>query len=139
SIRRRLPPMRVRVSFFIILTLLPVTLLAQNRTFVASTGLDTNPCSRTQPCRSFETAVNAVVTDGEVIVLDSAGYGPATITKGVSIIAPAGVYAGVTVTSNNGFLLNAPGVTINVTGLTFTGLGGTNGITEQTTAAHVNV
>ena len=33
----------------------------------------------------------------QVIVLDSAGYGPVTITQAVSIIAPAGVYAGVSV------------------------------------------
>ena len=61
------------------------------RTFVASYGIDTHPCSRTQPCRSFGTALAQTNASGEIIVLDSAGYGTVTITKSVSIIAPEGV------------------------------------------------
>jgi hypothetical protein len=131
--------MRTRVPLFILLTLLPLTVLAQNRTFVASTGLDTNPCSRTQPCRSFNTAVTAVVADGEVIVLDSAGYGQATISKGVSITAPAGIYAGVTVTSGDGFVLNAPGAAVGLKGLVFNNLGGTTGISQSAALAELHV
>ena len=66
------------------------------RTFVASTGSDVDPCSVTQPCRGFARAMTQTAADGEIVVLDSAGYGPVTITQGVSIIAPAGIYAGVT-------------------------------------------
>ena len=113
-----------RIAFFACSVFLSISAFAQNRTFVASSGLDTSAYSRTQPCRSFGVAIAAVVTDGEVIVLDSAGYGPATISKGVSIIAPAAVYAGITVTSTDGFLLNAPGAIINLRGLSFTNLGG---------------
>src|SRR5512133_3487665 len=68
--------------------------LAQ-RTFVASNGQDTNPCSITLPCRSFATAIGKTSANGEVIVLDSAGYGAVTITQSVTIAAPAGVYAGI--------------------------------------------
>ena len=56
------------------------------RTFVASTGNDTNPCGLAQPCRGFARAVSQTSASGEVIVLDSAGYGPVTITKSVSLI-----------------------------------------------------
>jgi hypothetical protein len=72
------------------------------RTFVASNGADTNSCSLAAPCRSFGTAVAAVADHGEVIVLDSAGYGAVTITKSVSIIASPGVYAGISVFSGAG-------------------------------------
>ena len=80
------------------------------RTFVASVGSDAGPCSITAPCRGFAAAVTKTSAGGEVIVLDSAGYGAVTITKSVSIIAPPGVYAGISVFSGNGITVNAPGV-----------------------------
>ena len=43
------------------------------RTFVASTGADANPCSLVAPCRSFGAAITQTSPGGEVIVLDSAG------------------------------------------------------------------
>jgi hypothetical protein len=66
-----------------------------------------------------------------VIVLDSAGYGPVTITKSVSIIAPAGIYAGISVFSGDGVNVNAPGGSVVLRGLSITGLGGTQGINLQ--------
>lgn len=106
------------------------------RQFVASTGNDADPCTLAQPCRSFGVAVAAVDPRGEVIVLDSAGYGPVTITKAVSIVAPAGVHAGITVPpGQDGVTIDAPGpaVTVNLEGLTidgraFGGIGGNYGI-----------
>ena len=46
---------------------------AAQRTFVASTGVDTNPCSLVAPCRSFAQAATQTNSKGEIIVLDSAG------------------------------------------------------------------
>ena len=86
------------------------------RTFVASNGADTNPCSLTQPCRAFAAALLQTNPGGEIIVLDSAGYGPVVIDKAVSIIAPAGIYAGVTATSGNGIVVNAPGAAVVLRG-----------------------
>ena len=80
---------------------------AAQRTFVASTGNDANPCSITAPCRGFTRAITQTNVGGEVIVLDSAGYGPFTITQSVSIVAPAGVYAGISVSSGDGITVNA--------------------------------
>src|SRR5262245_34837012 len=68
---------------------------AAQRTFVASTGSDANPCTLTAPCRSFATAIANTSPNGEVIVKDTAGYGPVTITKSVSIVSPPGVYGGI--------------------------------------------
>lgn len=75
---------------------------APQRVFVASYGIDTNPCSRVLPCRTFATAVTVVATDGEVIPLDSAGYGPVDISRSLSIIAPPNVIAQVNATDQVG-------------------------------------
>jgi hypothetical protein len=99
------------------------------RTFVASNGLDTNTCSLAAPCRSFATAISKTNPTGEVIVLDSAGYGPVTITQSVAIIAPQGVYAGISVpAAMSGIVVNGSGILVKLSGLTINGQGGQNGI-----------
>jgi len=103
---------------------------AAQRTFVASNGSDLNPCSLPQPCRSFAFAIAQTAAGGEVIVLDSAGYGPVTISQSVSIIAPPGVYAGITaspITGNGGcgVVVNAPNGLVTLRGLTINNLGAT--------------
>jgi hypothetical protein len=80
---------------------------AQQRTFVSGFGSDSSPCSRTAPCRTFAQAISQTNSGGEVIVLDSAGYGAFSITKPVSIISPPGVYAGISVFSGDGIDINA--------------------------------
>ena len=67
------------------------------RTFVRSTGIDANPCSLVAPCRSFNAAIALTDPGGEVVILDTAGYGPMTITKSIKIIGPSGVYGGISV------------------------------------------
>jgi hypothetical protein len=57
------------------------------RVFVSGEGVDTNPCTVTQPCRTFQQAYNTVPANGEIDVLDPAGYGPLTISHGISIQA----------------------------------------------------
>lgn len=109
-------------------TLTPLAALASQRTFVASTGNDASVCSLNAPCRSFAAAIAQTNTGGEVIVLDSAGYGPVVITQAVSLIAPAGIYAGISVFSGNGITINAPGAKVALRGLSINGQGGGNGI-----------
>jgi hypothetical protein len=77
------------------------------RTFVSGLGNDGNPCSRTAPCRTFPQAISQTNSGGEIYVLDSAGYAAFTITKPVSIVAPPGVTAGISV------FFGQDGVTIN--------------------------
>ena len=110
--------------------IVPASAAAPQRTFVASMGNDSNPCSLVLPCRGFAVAVAVVAPGGEVIVLDSAGYGPVIIDKAVSLTAPAGVYAGITVPDGaNGIVINA-GDEDNVTlrGLTIVQQGAGPGI-----------
>ncbi len=108
--------------------------LAAARTFVASTGNDANPCSVSAPCRTFGAALAATAVGGEVLVLDSAGYGAVNITQAASIIAPSGVYAGISVSSGQGVVVNAAGANVVLRGLTITGVGGTDGIIVQSAA-----
>lgn len=53
-------------------------LAASQRTFVASNGSEANACSLVAPCRSFTRALTQTSPKGEIVVLDSAGYGPVT-------------------------------------------------------------
>jgi hypothetical protein len=94
------------------------------RTFVSGGGSDLNPCSRTAPCRTFTQALMGTSGGGEVVALDSAGYGAFTITQAVSIIAPPGVYAGISVFSGDGIDINAGGTdTVILRGLTINNQG----------------
>ena len=110
------------------------------RTFVSAQHGDdgntaaTPACSVTQPCRSFNVAINAVRSGGEVVALDSGGYGPVTINKAVTLSAPAGVYAAITALTAGSSAITVSaaggsnGDTVVLKGLTLTGLGGQEGI-----------
>jgi hypothetical protein len=91
-----------RLAIALALSLASASLHAAPRTFVASNGLDTNPCSRTSPCRSFTAALAVTDVDGEIVVIDSAGYGPVSISQSVFITTPLGVYAGITASGVDG-------------------------------------
>jgi len=103
------------------------------RTFVASYGLSTNisfNCSRSNPCRQFGEAIGVTASGGEVLVLDSAGYGIVTITSAISIIAPPGVYAGISVfPGQDGVTVSAGALDkVVLRGLTINGQNGDRGI-----------
>jgi hypothetical protein len=106
----------------------PAAAATSQRTFVASTGIDVNPCSLSQPCRTFARALTQTNAGGEIVVLDSAGYGPVTIAKAVSIVAAPGAHAGITASSGDAITVNAPDATVVLRGLSITGQGATNGI-----------
>ena len=100
--------------------------LPSNRTFVSTTGDDTNPCSKTSPCRTFAGAFAKTPVGGEIDVLDSGDFGPVTINQSVSIIA-SGVVAGIQVTS--GDAIDITGGVVILKGLTLDGVGqGASGI-----------
>jgi parallel beta-helix repeat protein len=105
-----------------------IVVLSQ-RAFVSANGSDNNPCNIASPCRTIGIALGTVAPRGEVVVLDSAGYGPFVVNKAVTIIASQGVYAGVSVSSGDGITINAgPSDVIILRGLTVNGVGGANGI-----------
>ncbi|MEO8674075.1 MAG: right-handed parallel beta-helix repeat-containing protein [Casimicrobiaceae bacterium] len=106
------------------------------RTYIASNGLDTNDGRLGTPCRSIGAALAQTDPGGEIIVLDSAGYGAVAINKSVSVIAPPGVFAGITVTAGTGIDVTAGTVTLR--GLTLRGSGGAIGIHVGNAIVHVD-
>ena len=92
--------MRIAIPLTVLATALACLLAtapanARARVFVASYGNDSNPCSFGAPCRNFQQAVDVVDPGGEVTAIDSAGFGPISINKSVSITSPSGVEAGI--------------------------------------------
>ncbi|HYR75262.1 MAG TPA: right-handed parallel beta-helix repeat-containing protein [Pyrinomonadaceae bacterium] len=119
----------IRFAFtFAFLLICCFTAQAQSRVFVSGVGSDTNPCTRTAPCRTFQQAHNVVSSGGEVVALDPAGFGQLTITKSISIIGD-GVYSGISASSGNGVTIATTSITVTLRSLIIDGLGsGTNGI-----------
>jgi hypothetical protein len=104
-------------------------ILAANRAFVSGTGIDTGTCPITAPCRSFAYALTQVSTGGEIIALDTAGYGAVNIAQSVMIIAAPGVTAFSTATS--GTVIQVVGLTtdtVTLRGITVTANGPTTGV-----------
>jgi CSLREA domain-containing protein len=99
------------------------------RAFVSTAGSDANNCSIQMPCRTFASAILAVASGGEVIALNSGGFGPVTINKSVAILAPQGISAGITATSGNAITVAATFAdVVTIRGLAINALGGVNGV-----------
>ena len=108
---------------------------ARARVFVASYGNDSNPCTFGSPCKTFQQALTTVDAGGEVTAIDSAGFGPMTITRAVTITSPDGVEAGIVPPTNGIAITINAGVSdaIVLRGLTIDGGGiGATGIQFNT-------
>ena len=89
----------------------------------ANGGSDTNPCTRSAPCRQVQRGVTRATSGGTVVILDSGEYENFTITKSVSVIADKGItavignsgaYAGATISDGT-----APYIQVTLRGLSF--------------------
>jgi hypothetical protein len=56
-----------------------------NISWVASTGDDTNPCIRTAPCKTFQTALNNTNPGGIIKAIDATDYGTVIVSKAITI------------------------------------------------------
>jgi hypothetical protein len=104
---------------------------AASRTWVSGTGLDTNPCTRSAPCATFQTAYNSTDAFGEINCVDAGSYGGVVITKSITISCEAGT-AGV-LTPSNLYAVDvdvAAADVVYLRGLDINGLGPTNGGAE---------
>ncbi len=112
---------------------LTVTAQAQNpRSFVATTGVDTNNCTAAAYCRTFARALAVTNSGGEIVVVNSGGYGPFSITQAV-VITAIGIDAAITQTASgqNAITINTTG-NVAITGLNLSGGGtGNDGIQIQ--------
>jgi hypothetical protein len=106
-------------------TLLTALSARLTRTFVSSTGIDTNPCTVAQPCATFAAAYAAVAPNGIVAALDPGHYGPLNITGPVTIDGNG--WAAITVPSTGGegiAIVAGASDEVILTGLTIDGAGG---------------
>lgn len=128
-----------RIGIVVVVSFLAAAAVAQNiRSAVSLTGLDTATCTVPDPCRTFDVAISRTNVGGEVIVLSSAGYGPFTVNKSVSIIASAAYHAAISPTSGDAITVNVDSAVVVLRGLALNGgFGAFNGInfTGQTAAA----
>jgi hypothetical protein len=130
------------VATVIFVALASAALASANRTFVSGSGSDGNTganCSAGSPCRSFAAAYSVTSSGGEIIALDSAGYGEVTITGPVSIVGA--LIASVQVAANStGITINAgPTDNIILRNLQINGGNAVNSIGIAVTNAHVTL
>jgi hypothetical protein len=118
--------MKSQVIVFALLTAIvgSVPALAQNgtltRSFVSSAGVDTNPCTITQPCGTFAQAYTKVGANGIVAALDPGKYGPLTIAGPVTINGNG--WSAITgPAQGDGITVNAVSGNVTLTGLEIDG------------------
>jgi hypothetical protein len=117
----------------VLTVLLSVTSVSalNNRSAVSINGLDTNPCTTTLPCRSFGVAIAQTNPGGEVVALDTAGYGPFTVSTAMTISGAPGVHAAITATSGDAITVNAAGTDmVTLRNLMLIGTGIQSGISD---------
>src|SRR5438132_10329836 len=130
-----------RIGLALLVSILITTSLSaqNNRSAVSLTGNDAATCTVPDPCRTFDVAISKTNAGGEVIVLSSAGYGPFTVNKSVSIISPPAYHAALAPTSADAITVNVDNALVILRGLTLNGsLGGVNGITFSGAATASN-
>jgi hypothetical protein len=98
------------------------------RTFVSGAGNDANAgtnCGAAAPCRTFAVAYGVTTAGGEIIALDSAGYGSLTITQAINIVGahPASITVAAGTT---GISINAGSNLVTLRNLQITGGGAAN-------------
>ena len=125
----------VRIALTTSLVMLTAAISAQAatlRAFVSSTGNDANAatnCAQTAPCRTFAGAFPTVTAGGELIALDTSGYGPLTnINKAITVAANPGSTAFVVAaTGTAGFTVNGgPADVIILRNISFNGSNAAN-------------
>jgi hypothetical protein len=93
------------------------------QTFVSGAGDDANACTRAAPCKTFAGAITKTNAGGDIICLNSAGYGAVTIVKSISILCD-GNPGGIAVSSSGAITVNAASTDVVVlSGLELDGLG----------------
>jgi Right handed beta helix region len=98
-----------------------------NKSYIATTGNDTNNCTASAYCRTLARGLAVTNPRGEVIIVDSGDFGAATVSDPVDITARDSD-ASITATSGNGLTISTSGP-VTITGLNLSGEGtGSNGI-----------
>jgi hypothetical protein len=95
-----------------------------SRTWVsaAAASSDSNPCSRTSPCRTLAAALAQTSAGGEIDILDPGGFGALTIDKAINIYNASGISGVLTSSGTSGIVVSAGANDIvYLRGMTFDG------------------
>src|SRR5216683_1459130 len=119
---RRIALLALAVALFFPFLLAAPAHAQATRTWVSGVGDDTNPCSRTAPCKTFAGAISKTTASGEIDTLDPGGFGGVTITKAITIDCTAG-WGSVLVSNANAIIISAGASDVVVVrGCSFQGL-----------------
>jgi hypothetical protein len=120
---------RIALASVLAVAILPAHAVGLFRAYLASDGLDSNPCTVNAPCRLLPAALTAVTDGGEIWMLDSANYNTATVlvTKSVTVLAVPGAVGSVVATGGPAIQSSTPGIRIALRNLVIVPLPGTGG------------
>lgn len=109
------------------------------RSYISTTGSDNRPCTRNQPCRSFDGALAKTDAGGEIVALETGTYDPTTITKSITLAAAPSADVAIRASGGNGVTVTpGTGDSIVLRGLRISGPGknvaGTNGVLVDITS-----
>ena len=94
------------------------------RSYISPGGSDNRPCSRTQPCRTFDGAMTKTDEGGEIVALETGTYDPATVNKSMTLTAAPGADVMIKATSGNAVtIVPATGTAVVLRGLKMSGPG----------------
>jgi len=115
------------MKFRILMLAGAAALAANGQTWLsAATGSDSNACTRSAPCKTFQHGHDVTAPYGQVNVLDAGDYGFLAIGKPITI--DGGGMASNVVTSGNGINVLAISGVVQLRNLSLHGNGGANGI-----------
>ena len=98
------------------------------RSYISPSGSDNRPCTRNQPCRTFDGAMAKTDDGGEIIALETSAYDPATVTKSITLTAAPGADVLIKATSGNAVTVSTPNSsTVVLRGLKIAGPGKNSG------------
>lgn len=109
------------------------------RSYISTNGSDNRPCTRAQPCRTFDGALAKTEAGGEIVALETGTYEPTTITKAITLAAAPGADVAIRATGGNAVTVT-PGIgdSVVLRGLRLGGPGknvaGTNGVLVDITS-----
>jgi len=124
-------------------SLCPGLFAQATRTWVSGVGDDSNPCSRTAPCKTWQGAISRTAANGEIDVLDPGSFGTVTITKSITLSSDG--YTGattapgataMTISNNTGQPMHVILKGLAINGLT-SGLSGVRAIGNSPVNLHI--